>query len=349
MNDTNRSLFLIGNGFDLAHNLKTSYSDFILWYLNNCISILNERKSNRKYSDPLVTIIRRHTSEIEQINSIEEFINYIKAELIKFKIVSILFERIISQAKQYRWVDIESIYYKCLSEIAFDDEINDKEVLILELNNGLNFLKDKLKNYLLEIYDNEIRIDTNIESHIQKILFDSDFKSLTLSTAYFLNFNYTSTINNYINNVISTKYNIEIINIHGQITENDSLIFGYGDEMDLNYEKIEHKNNNEYLKHFKSFGYFKNTRLSKLLSFIEADSFNVYIMGHSCGISDRLLLNTIFQHDNCKSIKIFYHKIDEFKNDFVEKTMEISRSFTLEGKAKMRKRIVPFNNCKPLT
>ena len=72
-------------------------------------------------------------------------------------------------------------------------------------------------------------------------------------------------------------------------------------------------------------------------------------MGHSCGISDRLLLNTIFQHDNCKSIKIFYHKIDEFKNDFVEKTMEISRSFTLEGKAKMRKRIVPFNNCKPLT
>ncbi len=25
-------LILIGNGFDLAHGLKTSYSDFILWY-----------------------------------------------------------------------------------------------------------------------------------------------------------------------------------------------------------------------------------------------------------------------------------------------------------------------------
>lgn len=27
MND----LYLIGNGFDLAHGLKTSYNDFLLW------------------------------------------------------------------------------------------------------------------------------------------------------------------------------------------------------------------------------------------------------------------------------------------------------------------------------
>ncbi|WP_406823950.1 AbiH family protein [Pedobacter sp. KACC 23697] len=26
-------LILIGNGFDLAHQLKTSYNDFIVWYL----------------------------------------------------------------------------------------------------------------------------------------------------------------------------------------------------------------------------------------------------------------------------------------------------------------------------
>lgn len=27
-------LVIIGNGFDLAHGLKTSYKDFIRWYLN---------------------------------------------------------------------------------------------------------------------------------------------------------------------------------------------------------------------------------------------------------------------------------------------------------------------------
>jgi hypothetical protein len=29
-------LILIGNGFDLAHGMKTSYNDFILWYLKKC-------------------------------------------------------------------------------------------------------------------------------------------------------------------------------------------------------------------------------------------------------------------------------------------------------------------------
>ncbi len=29
-------LILIGNGFDLAHGLKTSYHDFILDYFKNC-------------------------------------------------------------------------------------------------------------------------------------------------------------------------------------------------------------------------------------------------------------------------------------------------------------------------
>jgi len=26
-------LILLGNGFDLAHGLKTGYNDFILWYM----------------------------------------------------------------------------------------------------------------------------------------------------------------------------------------------------------------------------------------------------------------------------------------------------------------------------
>lgn len=30
-------LILLGNGFDLAHNLKTSYNDFIKWYFKKCL------------------------------------------------------------------------------------------------------------------------------------------------------------------------------------------------------------------------------------------------------------------------------------------------------------------------
>jgi len=32
-------LIIIGNGFDLAHGLKTKYSDFIIWYLNKIITL----------------------------------------------------------------------------------------------------------------------------------------------------------------------------------------------------------------------------------------------------------------------------------------------------------------------
>jgi hypothetical protein len=72
-------------------------------------------------------------------------------------------------------------------------------------------------------------------------------------------------------------------------------------------------------------------------------------MGHSCGLSDRILLNSIFERRNCKSIKIYYHQESETENDFVEKTYEISRHFSIKGKEKMRETIVPFPNSVPLT
>lgn len=33
-------LVLIGNGFDLAHDLKTSYADFIHWYKAHRVEML---------------------------------------------------------------------------------------------------------------------------------------------------------------------------------------------------------------------------------------------------------------------------------------------------------------------
>ena len=46
------SLVLIGNGFDIAHGLNTSYKDFISWYLGECgRRLLNGL--NREESDGL--------------------------------------------------------------------------------------------------------------------------------------------------------------------------------------------------------------------------------------------------------------------------------------------------------
>jgi len=57
------------------------------------------------------------------------------------------------------------------------------------------------------------------------------------------------------------------------------------------------------------------------------------------------MLNMIFEHPQCKSIKIFYHK-NEIGNNFTILTEEISRHF--RNKSDMRKKIVPFTRSAPM-
>ena len=87
--------------------------------------------------------------------------------------------------------------------------------------------------------------------------------------------------------------------MHGTLEDNlENIVFGYGDEMDPEYSKIEAFNINEFLRNFKSFYYFKNDNYQLLHTFM-TDPYEVIIMGHSCGISDRVLLNAVFENDNC--------------------------------------------------
>lgn len=68
--------------------------------------------------------------------------------------------------------------------------------------------------------------------------------------------------------------------------------------MDSNYKTIENINDNRFLDNIKSFMYLNNSNYRDLLNWIENNDFQVFIMGHSCGLSDRTLLNTIFEHHN---------------------------------------------------
>ena len=65
-----------------------------------------------------------------------------------------------------------------------------------------------------------------------------------------------------------------------------------------------------------------------MLRFIESAPFQVFIMGHSCGLSDRTLLNTIFEHKNCVSIKPFYYKKKDGTDNYLELAQNLSRNFT---------------------
>jgi len=58
------------------------------------------------------------------------------------------------------------------------------------------------------------------------------------------------------------------------------------------------------------------------------------------------MLRQIFEHEECKSIKIFYHQKTEHKNDYTDKTYDISSHFL--DKASMRKKIVPYDLSYPM-
>ena len=130
-----------------------------------------------------------------------------------------------------------------------------------------------------------------------------------------LNFNYTQTAEKlYAENCFN-----EIINIHGELNnENNPIIFGYGDELDNDYERIERLQNNDFLENIKSIRYHKTKNYRSLLEFIALGPYQVFIMGHSCGNSDRTLLNTLFEHDNCLSIKVFYRQYKDGTDNYID-------------------------------
>ncbi|MFV0313030.1 MAG: AbiH family protein [Dysgonomonas sp.] len=160
----------------------------------------------------------------------------------------------------------------------------------------------------------------------------------------FFNFNYTTIPNQY----IIKDSDVNSIHIHGELNNpKNPIIFGYGDELAEDYKQIENLNDNEYLKNVKSIRYLDTDNYRRILSFIESESYQIFIMGHSCGNSDRTLLNTLFEHKNCVSIKPFYHLREDSTDNYNEIVQNISRNFT--NKAAMRERVVNKTYCEPLT
>lgn len=164
-----------------------------------------------------------------------------------------------------------------------------------------------------------------------------------------LNFNYTNTADLYCRpKEILRIYNLTPINhIHGEVSRPESVIFGYGDEMDEKYKELVKKNDNNCLSNIKSIKYLESDNYRKVLSFIESEPYQILIMGHSCGNSDRTLLNTLFEHRNCVSIKPYYYINDKGKDNYIDIVQNISRNFN--DMKLMRDRVVNKLYCEPLT
>lgn len=370
-------LIIIGNGFDMAHGLKTSYKDFINWYCDQRIQALTTEITNVSedrlcqimIKDPFSTWNRifylddspfLRLTGIEAIQSFEQYPQYFSIEY------SPLFETITQSIETKGWVDIENDYYQLLIKKIENPNCN---YTIEELNEQLAFLQQKLIEYLnaisidkerqdilekmIEYFDpadfaigskekamDYLGLDRNISSI--KEIHDSKVKIDKLIPQRFmlLSFNYTQTARLY-----ATDNRFECNYIHGQLEDPEHIIFGYGDELDKSFQQILDRNDNRLLNNIKSIKYLETGHYRRLLEFLMAAPFQVFIMGHSCGNSDRTLLNTIFEHENCISIKPFYHKDENGKDNYMEITQNIYRNFT--DMKSFRDRVVNKERCLP--
>lgn len=257
-----KNIVIIGNGFDLAHGLKTKYSDFI----NNI------KENPQKY-------------DIERIDNPNN------------KMLEVLLE-----CKKDLWSDIEYVYYDMLTKL------NDKSYMrrtysmssdytdVVELNHDFNKIKQWLCQYLKEEEAKFMRVEN----------YENFFDKLIKKDSVILNFNYTKTVREYIKN---SDFNIDLIHIHGELNNSQNpIIFGFAAGNDES-KKLLTENNNSYVLNIKKFNYLFTNNETKLKKYLEESrEFNVLILGHSCGISDKLILSQILNSKGIYKIYPFYFK-----------------------------------------
>ncbi|MDC7243775.1 MAG: AbiH family protein [Sphaerochaetaceae bacterium] len=324
-------IIIIGNGFDLAHGLKTSYHDFAENYLKKLHS---ENQGNASlYKDNLVEmkLIREFGS---QSHDLFKWFEQKQKDIIQ---LSSFWKKIISNPG-YGWVDIETEFFQHMLYLIDNSRFRGIDS-INELNRSFGEIRKLLLKYLqeeetrkeVEPYDDYIDLFTEGVTKNDKI--------------YFINFNYTSTADKYClkcreklnlkysntqayrDNKLNIKFKCSLVNnIHGSLRD-ENIIFGIGDEYNERYVELKDSPYlHDILKYSKSFSYPLSKNYSELIRFIDTTPKNtmVEVYGHSCGLSDRTLLKYIFQHQNIKMIKLFYYKDPE---NFIKQSIDVWRHF----------------------
>lgn len=210
---------LIGNGFDKALGLATSYSDFMRNLVTQRIleSIENTHNMSGLFSltfkGEMNDIRRKEIKSILKDNSLKDLLNFIKVETtktIKYGLISDLLEHL----SDINWVNIEQLYFRTLvhefkkikgkkinqSDYNSITQLNKcMDELTLELNNYINNLQKSFRadfinspmasfidnfNYRLSMVSQALKSIHEKETDPEKILF--------------LNFNYTNTLSRFI-------------------------------------------------------------------------------------------------------------------------------------------------------
>jgi uncharacterized protein (DUF2267 family) len=346
---TEKTIIIIGNGFDIAHGLKTKYSDFAKHILNKISHLIftnldNETELKNEGGFLSIDFINYFNNTVlnkatynGSINS-QRFVyfhNLIKEESLSQEhvyaclskensflknISNELLTELFSDFSHKSWFDIEKGYYNLLVEYknkfssALDDSLKSRVLDgLIKLNETFDIIKKELFNYLKE----EIKPSyiERINNQLRHIIEDENNNN-TIEQFYFVNFNYTNTLFKYIK--LLSRYKCKVNHIHGAIDLNN-IVLGFGNDLDKNYNEIKDLENENFFKHLKTLDYLMDENYIDFYNecIHSCQKFNVHVIGHSLGSADKTLIGELFNSENCN--KVFTYKIFDFDEKDREK------------------------------
>ncbi len=359
-------LIIIGNGFDLAHGINSRFSDFLADYFCNAIEVFN---NTGEYLDDYLHIKPKYPTEIfirekeivDVSTSLKYFSEMMNDNSLEVHLDSTMLYVGKKQVEKFNWVDFENLYYELLIQ-KYTDLKPGRDTQFFDfsryaeeidrVNKELVFIRDKFLEYLKKESSGKNKGHDKYFALMQERFFEDDFLlergnpiEKPLKTML-LTFNYTPLSGLYANGMTKSVGfdKTDIVYIHGNLDNgHGEPIFGYGDEKDERFDTLQKGKVNQVFEHIKSYRYLQNPNYYNLMRFLNETEFQIHIYGHSCGLSDGTLLSQIFEHKNCRSIKVFYHERKDGSNDYREKSYEISKHFS--NKQLFRNLVVPETQC----
>lgn len=330
-----KNLLIIGNGFDLAHKFRTSYTDFLNYcnvkaditgkiYINNNLyniknnaffKYLNNIKNKRGYWIDVETAISDIVKYIENINK-----TFIEDKSYSFKELTNLLGKNYLQFTQVFSPQIRikgTIYKYKITTKKFNNSLR-------KLENDLDLFTKALEDYLIIIEEDDIYFEKNTLK---------DIKNIQEKITHVLSFNYTDTFRILYTKNISDNY---IDFIHGQLRKHN-LVLGISETLPIKEENIE-LSCMYFKKYFQRI--FKKTgaKYADWLDNKNGTNFDtVYIYGHSLDITDKEILSRIINDINhIKKIVIFYYNEVHYRQEISNLVKILDKNIFLKYVAEHR-------------
>jgi len=333
-------ILVIGNGFDLAHNLKTSYKDFLdfcnrinkqmvidkdhLIYAECCQTNLWMKHFITRQAQMGNTWIHLENEIFLAICTILKKVSALRTPSKNDLTLSLsigLFIENFDFSKIDQFISTshneyirDQMQYKTQKEIQFYKIYN---VYANSQKAFIKFLYDQLREFI-KVFNTYLiyEVLNKIEDNNKNLLALQAIKPCTSMTPMpVLSFNYSDTCERLYKQKcrIDFRLDIETIYVHGKISNDNSCNLVLGTESFDNNSTIENTNLkipvdfNIFKKYHQRHKYGTIESYQQLLKQINLHPTTFHVIGHSLDKTDHLILKHLFQANKDAKINIYYH------------------------------------------